>query len=145
MKKYLFILMIMVATTSLAQNPDHKQFDPAKFEADMEHFITSEAQLSMQESAKFLPLYREMRKKQMENFDKQQQAKRADWNDEEACAEAIRQHDKREIRQKVIQKTYHEKFLEVLPATKVMRIIRAEDKFHRQAMRRVADHRQGKR
>lgn len=144
MKKYLLMLLVMVTMTIQAQTQEHRQFDPAKFEAELEHFVTTEAQLSQQQSAKFLPLYREMRKKQMANFGKQQQAKRTDWNDEKACEEAIRQHDQSEIRQKEIQKTYHEKFLEVLPATKVMRIIRAEDKFHRQTMRRVADRRQGK-
>lgn len=148
MKKYLMILLfVLTAITAVAQGngqqQDRRQFDPAKFEAEMEQFIVAEAGLTQQESAKFLTLYREMRKKQMENFGRQQ-ARKVDPTDEKACAEAIRLHDQNEIKMKVLQKTYHEKFLEVLPAPKVMRVIRAEEKFHRQAMRRVADRRQGK-
>lgn len=143
MKKLLLLMFLLMTTATMyAQEQNRKHFDPAKFEAELENFVTAEAKLSEQETAKFLPIYREMRKKQMENFGKRQQARQMDWNDEQACAEAIRQHDKNEIRQKVIQKTYHEKFLEVLTATKVIRIIRAEDKFHRQAMHRVTNRRQ---
>lgn len=149
MKKYLYIfLLTLVAFTAQAQNDGqrrHKTFDPVKFEAEMEQFITTNAGLTQQESTKFFPLYREMRKKMMENFDREKQARKMDWNDEKTCEEAIRRHDQNDIRMKELQKVYHEKFLEVLPATKVLRVIRAEDKFHRQTMKRMADHHQERR
>ena len=149
MKKYLIIfLLTLVAFSAQAQNDGqrrHKTFDPVKFEAEMEQFITTNAGLTQQESTKFFPLYREMRKKMMENFDREKQARKMDWNDEKTCEEAIRRHDQNDIRMKELQKVYHEKFLEVLPATKVLRVIRAEDKFHRQTMKRMADHHQEKR
>lgn len=149
MKKYLYIfLLTLVAFSAQAQNNGqrrHKTFDPVKFEAEMEQFITTNAGLTQQESTKFFPLYREMRKKMMENFDREKQARKMDWNDEKTCEEAIRRHDQNDIRMKELQKVYHEKFLEVLPATKVLRVIRAEDKFHRQTMKRMADHHQERR
>ena len=149
MKKYLIIfLLTLVAFSAQAQNDGqrrHKTFDPVKFEAEMEQFITTNAGLTQQESTKFFPLYREMRKKMMENFDREKQARKMDWNDEKTCEEAIRRHDQNDIRMKELQKVYHEKFLEILPATKVLRVIRAEDKFHRQTMKRMADHHQEKR
>jgi hypothetical protein len=149
MKKYLYIfLLTLVAFSAQAQNDGqrrHKTFDPVKFEAEMEQFITTNAGLTQQESTKFFPLYREMRKKMMENFDREKQARKMDWNDEKTCEEAIRRHDQNDIRMKELQKVYHEKFLEVLPATKVLRVIRAEDKFHRQTMKRMADHHQERR
>jgi len=149
MKKYLYIfLLTLVAFSAQAQNDGqrrHKTFDPVKFEAEMEQFITTNAGLTQQESTKFFPLYREMRKKMMENFDREKQARKMDWNDEKTCEEAIRRHDQNDIRMKELQKVYHEKFLEVLPATKVLRVIRSEDKFHRQTMKRMADHHQERR
>ncbi|MBQ9533138.1 MAG: hypothetical protein IJR71_04155 [Prevotella sp.] len=149
MKKYLYIfLLTLVAFSAQAQNDGqrrHKTFDPVKFEAEMEQFITTNAGLTQQESTKFFPLYREMRKKMMENFDREKRARKMDWNDEKTCEEAIRRHDQNDIRMKELQKVYHEKFLEVLPATKVLRVIRAEDKFHRQTMKRMADHHQERR
>ena len=147
-KQLLILLLLLMSFTAQAQNnrqnQPRRQFDPAKFEADMEQFVTTEAGLTQQESAKFLPLYREMRKKQMALFGEGQQAKKTDWNDEKTCEEAIRKHDTNEIKMKEIQQLYHNKFLQVLPATKVMRVIIAEDKFHRQSMRRVADRHQKK-
>ena len=143
MKKYLMLLLLTVCTVSLQAQDNrtkaHKPFDPVKFETEMEQFITSNAGLTQQESAKFFPLYREMRKKMMENFGKERQARKMDWNDEKTCEEAIKKHDQNEIYMKELQKAYHVKFLDVLPATKVLRVIHAEEKFHRQTMKRVAD------
>lgn len=39
----------------------------------------------------------------------------------------------------MIQKTYHEKFLQILPAKKVYDILNAEDRFHRQMFKRTAN------
>ena len=43
-----------------------------------------------------------------------------------------------EVKIKEIQQTYYQKFLKVLPANKVFRIVKAEKKFHRQLMQRHA-------
>ena len=58
--------------------------------------------------------------------------------DEKACEEAIRKNAANEVKIKEIQQQYHLQFLTILPACKVFKIIRAEEKFHRQMMRRVA-------
>ena len=70
MKKILVIFIAMAllhVPEADAQGP--RPFDPAKFQADLEQFITMEAALTPQEAADFFPLYREMRKKQMVFFD----------------------------------------------------------------------------
>ena len=36
---------------------------------------------------------------------------------------------------KQLLKTYHEKFVKMLPATTVFKILKAEDKFHRQLIK----------
>ena len=39
---------------------------------------------------------------------------------------------------KKLQQDYHNKFMKVLPASKVFRIIQAEENFHRQMFKRAA-------
>ena len=121
-----------------AQRP--KQFDPAKFEAELEQHITTQAGLTPQEASRFFPIYREMRKKQMALMGSDRRHKHVDPNDDKACAEAIRQHDSKDIEVKELQQAFHNKFLKILPAGKVFRIIRAEEQFHRQVFKRVAKH-----
>ena len=66
-----------------------------------------------------------------------------DEADDKACADAIRRLDNNDLEIKRLQQAYHEKFLRILPASKVYRIIKAEDKFHRQQFKRI--HANGKR
>ncbi len=53
--------------------------------------------------------------------------------DEKGCAEAIRRQDELDIEMKLVQQEYHNRFMYILPASKVLKIIKAEEKFHRQA------------
>ena len=38
---------------------------------------------------------------------------------------------------KQLQQEYHSRFLYILPASKVLRILKAEEQFHRQAFKKV--------
>ena len=84
-----------------------------------------------------------MRKKQMAYFSDHRRWHYIDEADDKACADAIRRIDNNDIEIKRLQQAYHEKFLHILPASKVYRIIKAEDKFHRQQFKRI--HANGKR
>ena len=61
--------------------------------------------------------------------------------DDKECAEAIRNNDANDIELKKCQREYHEKFMKILPASKVFRIIRSEDKFHRRVFRKAFNRR----
>lgn len=132
---FLLLAFPVVATAQKEQRP---KFDPVKFEAELEQFITTEAGLSPQEAAQFFPVYREMQKKQRVIFDEMRRFRHMDINDNQACEDAIEKQDKMDIQIKEIQQQYHVKFMKVLPAGKVFKILRAEEKFHRQAFKRVA-------
>lgn len=134
-----FMLAFMSQTNG--QNRGPKPFDPRKFEIELEQFIATETCLTPQESAAFFPLYREMRKKQMAYFVDDLRFTHLDITNDKACEEAIRNRDSNEIRMKEIQQTYHDKFLRILPAGRVFSIIKAEEKFHRQLMKRIAGQR----
>ena len=120
-RRYIIVLLVLLCSVvAMAQEP--KKFDPVQFEADLEQFVATEARLTPTESATFFPLYREMRKKQMAYFGYHRRWHIVDSNDLEI---------------KRLQQLYHEKFLHILPASKVFRIIKAEEKFHRQQFKRA--------
>jgi|LAHS01.1.fsa_nt_gb hypothetical protein len=140
LKRFLVILSVVFVACSM-QAQDRRRFDPKKFEADMEQFITSHAGLTPQESSVFFPLYREMQGKQRTLFSEMRRYRHTNTDDDKVSAEAIEKQDAIDIEIKKIQQQYHQKFMDVLPASKVFKIIRAEEKFHHQAFRRAAMHR----
>jgi len=117
---------------------ERPKFDPARFEAELEQFITVEAGFTPQDASKFFPLYREMRTKQRYYFDQMRKYDYVDFENDKQCAEAIEQKDKLDLVIKELQQQYHAKFMRVLPPKKVYKAIRAEDKFHKRAFHRIA-------
>lgn len=131
------LVVVLCAFTLFLRAQPPMKFDPKRFEADLEQFIVKKAGLTPAESAKFFPVYREMRKKQFAYF-RGRRFHHIDMSDNNAAAKAIREHDANEVQMKKIQQVYHVKFMKILPAGKVMKIIRAEDDFHRQMFRKAA-------
>lgn len=134
------VLMILMLCTFGVANGQHRKrppFNPAKFEADLEQFITVNACLSPSQAASFFPVYRQMMKKQRALFDEMRRLRMTNPKDNEACEEAIRKQDELDIQIKQLQQEYHGRFLMMLPANKVLSIIKAEEKFHRQIFRKM--------
>ena len=134
------VLMILMLCTFGVANGQHRKrppFNPAKFEADLEQFITVNACLSPSQAALFFPVYRQMMKKQRALFEEMRRLRMINPKDNEACEEAIRKQDELDIQIKQLQQEYHGRFLMMLPANKVLAIIKAEEKFHRQIFRKM--------
>ena len=134
------VLMILMLCTFGVANGQHRKrppFNPAKFEADLEQFITVNACLSPSQAASFFPVYRQMMKKQRALFDEMRRIRMINPKDNEACEEAIRKQDELDIQIKQLQQEYHGRFLMLLPANKVLSIIKAEEKFHRQIFKKM--------
>lgn len=134
------VLMILMLCTFGVANGQHRKrppFNPAKFEADLEQFITVNACLSPSQTASFFPVYRQMMKKQRALFDEMRRLRMINPKDNEACEEAIRKQDELDIQIKQLQQEYHGRFLMMLPANKVLSIIKAEEKFHRQIFKKM--------
>ena len=122
----------------MAQRPQKRPpFDPKRFEADLEQFITTHAVLTPAEAAKFFPVYRQMMKKQRMLFDEMRRFHHVNPKDNDACADAIRRQDELDIEIKQLQQEYHARFMIVLPASKVLSVIKAEEQFHRQMFKRM--------
>lgn len=136
MKRIIAFLALIMVSFSVVQ-AGNDAFNPKRFQADLEAYITKYAELSPKQAEKFLPIFREMRQKLQVLFVEKRQCECIDKKDDAACARAIQRMDNIDVQLKKIQKTYHQKFLAVLPASVVMKIIKAEDRFHRQAFRKV--------
>lgn len=120
-----------------AQEQHHRQqskFSPEKFEAELQDFITKEAHLTQQEAAAFFPVYKEMQQKQRALFNRQRQLAKNKPQGEEACRKAIEEADEIDLELKRILQEYHKRFLEIMPASKVYDILKAEERFHRRMM-----------
>ena len=140
MKKLLVFAVLMLMVVLGASAEEQQKFSPEKFQADLEQYITTEAGLTNEEAAKFFPLYREMQQKQRVVYNKMHELFKLP-HDEASCKRAVQRRDQLEIELKQIAQTYHNKFLRVLPASRVIGTIIAEDKFHRRAFRKLGQQR----
>lgn len=125
----LFILLLSLCDITYAEKP--QKFNPAQFQRDLEQFITEEALLTPSEASVFFPVYREMRNRLWTYICEDRRLCFVDTSNDKACAEAIKRRDAIDIEMKTIQQQYHLRFMALLPASKVFKILRAEDKFHR--------------
>ena len=141
MKKLLFLLALVCSVSVMQADEPQKnggepqKFSPEKFQAELEKFMTQEAGLTTDESAKFFPLYREMQKKQRAVWEQMKALGRNKPAEEAACRKVVEKRDELELEQKRILQIYHKKFFQVIPASKVYDVIHAENKFHRRAIR----------
>lgn len=117
---------------------DHKKFNPDEYQRKLEAHITKFAGLTTLEAQSFFPLFREMQQKQRAIFKKQRKRNQSMFSNNKAALIAISEHDEAEIQIKKLQQNYHKRFLKVLPASKVLKCIVAEEVFNRRMMKGFA-------
>ena len=131
-----FLATLLAAAPAIADCPQaNKGMTKEKYRSDLEQFIVVEAVLTPQEAAEFFPLFDELYRKQRELFDEMKRIDRQNMTSDSDCEEAIRRKDKLDIDVKMLQQTYHNKFLTILPASKVMKILKAEDQFNHRMLK----------
>lgn len=139
MKKFVSILCLFLFSMTFlsisGQRP--RKFDPQQFEKQLHQYIATEAGLTPGEAAAFFPLFDEMQRKQRLLFDKMRIYMHTNTDDNRASLKAIQAMDNNDLEIKKLQKEYHQKFCKVLPAGKVLQILKADDKFHRKAFKRM--------
>lgn len=142
MKKYLLIFIMLIGIVSMGfAHPGgprgQRKFDPKRFEIEMRQYISSKAGLTPKEAADFFPVFDEMQQKQRMLFDKMRQYRFVNTNDNNASLEAIKGMDEIDLQIKELQRQYHLKFCQVLPAGKVLQVIKADEEFHRLCFKRM--------
>ena len=139
MKKYLVVIVsLMVA---MVVNAQEKKFSPEKFDAQMEEYITSKANLDQQEAAKLFPLFKEMHKKQRAVYARMRALGKSKPADDAGCADAIKEKDKCNLELKQIEQCFHQKMLQVVSASKLYDVLKAESHFYRKMMKGWQGHR----
>ncbi len=138
-RRLLPLFMALLVCSSTVAQRHRGRLTPERFQAELEQYITSKAGLTPSEASRFFPVYSEMMKKHRALHEKIKSLKRIKPVSEIECKKNIQSRDKLEIEIRQLQKTYHAKFMQMLPASKVYDILKAEDQFHRQAFRRMAD------
>ena len=154
----ILVLLAAISLNGLAQyKNDGQRFSKEEFVRQLEQYVAHEAQLTSKEQAEFFPIFREMHLKMRKVFDAMKKIDSTCPSNDKACAaphvygmqygiEGVLEGklidldtvlgDKMDIELKRIQQQYHNKFLDILPACKVMKAIKAEDKFHRNMLKR---------
>lgn len=143
MRKSLLILCLVTFSLSIAaqeqgrKNKGQRQFDPQKFEQQLEQYVVKKSELTQEESDAFLPIFREMRQKEVAVMKEARKALRGKPTSEEECKAAIKSHDNSEVQLKKIQQSYHQRMIKVISAKKTLKACLAIDEFHREAFRKV--------
>lgn len=114
------------------------KFDVEAYRNEQHKYIIDNAKLTAEEAEKFFPIYDEMRAKEREKFVESRKLKRQKPTTDEACRKAIEELDKVEICLKKIQRNYHQKLLQVLPAQKVFDALSASERFDQKKFREMS-------
>ncbi len=136
MKKTLTIILLLVVTLCTYAQEQRRKFSKDQFKAELQAYIIQEAELSPDEAVAFFSIFNEMKSKQRDLFVQMRDIDKTKADTDEAYAEAIKKHDKLDIEVKELQQSYNLRLLKVVPAKKLFKALKAEDKFHRKSLRK---------
>ena len=141
MKRYLTILFIgfvCLSATAQGQRPERPRMTPEEFQAKQKEFIIKQAELTEEESAAFFPLYFELQSKKHEvnsSVWKQARAAAPHERTEEEYVTMIDALADVKIACALLEKDYLQRFKEILPAKKLMRVQMAEERYQRELLK----------
>lgn len=153
MKKILFTIAIaiFVALSATAQEqkaPKRKpHFSPEEFQAKQRAYITEKAGLTPEEAEAFFPLFFELQQKKFDiERDARKDAKppRGERPTEQQCREFAYKTADAKIETAKLEREYIDKYLQVLDACKLQRVLHAENSFQRDLMKRMTQHQYGR-
>ena len=150
MKNSLLILIFFLSCTIAFAQPGGKRFEERreKIEALKIAFLTKELNLTSEEAKGFWPVYNKFEEEMhtlRENRRKERGEMKADiesMTDKEAEQFVNSEIAFRQNELDIIKK-YHPQFKQVLPVKKVALLIRAEEDFKRELLRRIQDRQDG--
>ncbi len=135
MRKLTIVLMLCLATGVMAQK---KCFDHDKYKADLLEYVKKEAALNAEELSAFQPVFDEWLTKKRALFSARKQLRKSQPDNDEECRQTIVNMDKLQVETKRMEQEYHQRLLGLMPASKVLKVVRAEDQFNRNTFKRAA-------
>lgn len=107
---------------------------PREYGQRLEKYIQKEVGFNNEEAAKFFPIFREMKAKQMKVGQQIMELKKdkcPDSMSEKECTETVLKIESLKVDQAKIGETYFKKLCKTVSGKKVFKALNAEDKFHR--------------
>lgn len=153
MKKAILSLAIMLCsiagmTAQEKQQPGKRRhFSHEEFQAKQKEYITRKAQLTPEEAEAFFPLFFELQKKKFtleRDARRSIKKKRGEKMNEEQCREFVNKMSDVKIEVAKLEKEYSAKYLNVIPACKLLGVQHAEISFQRDLMKKMIEHRSGR-
>lgn len=142
MRRILILMAILVPVLAQAQRP-RLQEKKDEIEAQKIAFITREINLTSEEAQKFWPVYNQHQKEKQEIRKARREVIRdhkkiEEMSDAEVqkAMETVLTNKQKELD---LEKTYHTRYLTVLPVKKVAGLYKAEEKFKRVLLERLKD------
>lgn len=149
MKRAIFtiaaVIMTFIAATAQDKAPalEKKRFSPEEFQAKQRAYITEKAGLTAEEAEAFFPLFFELQKKKFEiehGARKSIKIARGEKMSEEQCREFAYKMADAKIEVAKLERKYTDKYLKVLSACKLQRVLHAESSFQRDLMKKMMQH-----
>lgn len=116
------------------------QFSPSEYAKQQREFFTKNAELSQEEADAFFPIYNELQQKKREINREIRMTMRQEGGaviSEEKSLKAIEAKADANIKIAELEKEYLEKFKEVLPASKILKVQNAEEQFNSQILKDI--------
>lgn len=142
------MLIALPLADAMAQKKEHrkggKRFSHEEFRAKQREFITKHAALSSQEADAFFPLFFELQKKKWELNNASRKKfgkKRCEELTDKECEALVHEFAEMKVRMSELEKEYTDKYLQVIPARKILEIQRAEEHFQRDMLKRMSERR----
>ena len=155
MRRVLFTIAIALLATvaSVAQEHDQRMdrrppFSPEDFQAKQRAFITERAGLTSEEADAFFPLFFELQKKKFEiehDARKDTRKPHGERLTEEQCHELVYRMADTKIEISKLEREYTDKYLQVVSACKLHKIMFAEGAFQRHLMKEMTKFREERR
>ena len=147
MKRVLFVIAITLMTfaSSVAQEQEKRMerkppFSPEEFQAKQRAFIIEKAELTAEEADAFFPLFFELQKKKFEiehNARKDIRKPHGEKLTEEECRELVYKMADTKIEISKLEREYTDKYIKVLNACKLHKVLHAEGAFQRHLMKEM--------
>lgn len=150
MKKAILSLAIMLCTIAgmtaqeKQQPGKRRHFSHEEFQAKQKEYITRKAQLTPEEAEAFFPLFFELQKKKFtleRDARRSIKKKRGEKMNEEQCREFVNKMSDVKIEVAKLEKEYSAKYLNVIPACKLLGVQHAEISFQRDLMKKMMQER----
>ena len=113
------------------------QFSPTEYWNQQKAFFTEHAGLTEDEATAFFPLYNELQQKKRDLNREIRRMSRQENQTEQQAQESLDAIADINIKIAELEKEYNQKFKEVLPASKILKVQNAEEQFNSQMLKDI--------